>query len=94
MNAVLPNVSTSLDISEMTEMLTNIAHYKITGSDGFPFESNRATGTVGSKGSCVIPVNLADNVVLLHKFLFDEENYEVSSQIQKYSQKVSSDTGK
>lgn len=94
LNAVLPNVSTSLDISEMTEMLTNIAHYKITGSDGFPFESNRATGTVGSKGSCVIPVNLADNVVLLHKFLFDEENYEVSSQIQKYSQKVSSDTGK
>ncbi len=93
LNAALPNVSTSLDVSEMTSMLSGIAKYNITGSDGFPFESNRATGTVGAKGSCVIPVNLEQNVSMLHEFLFDEKDYQVSSQVHQYSQKVSSDTG-
>ena len=94
LNAALPNVSTSLDVDEMTAMLSNVTKYNITGSDGFPFESNRATGTVGSKGSCVIPVNLEQNVSLLHNFLFDDATYQVSAQVQQYSNKVSSDTGR
>jgi LCP family protein required for cell wall assembly len=94
LNAALPNVSTSLDVDEMTAMLSNVTKYNITGSDGFPFESNRATGTVGSKGSCVIPVNLEQNVSLLHDFLFDDAAYQVSAQVQQYSNKISSDTGR
>ena len=94
LNAALPNVSTSLDVDEMTAMLSNVTKYNITGSDGFPFESNRATGTVGSKGSCVIPVNLEQNVSLLHNFLFDDATYQVSAQVKQYSNKVSSDTGR
>lgn len=94
LDAALPNVSTSLDVSEMTEMLANVNKYAITGSDGFPFESNRDTGTIGAKGSCVIPVKLDENVAMLHKFLFDEEDYQVSSQVKQYSQKVSADTGR
>ena len=94
LNAALPNVSTSLDVDEMTAMLSNVTKYNITGSDGFPFESNRATGTVGSKGSCVVPVNLEQNVALLHNFLFDDSTYQVSAQVQQYSNKVSSDTGR
>ena len=94
LNAALPNVSTSLDVDEMTAMLSNVTKYNITGSDGFPFESNRATGTVGSKGSCVIPVNLEQNVSLLHNFLFDDATYQVSAQVMQYSNKVSSDTGR
>lgn len=94
LNAALPNVSTSLDVDEMTAMLSNVTKYNITGSDGFPFESNRATGTVGSKGSCVIPVNLEQNVSLLHDFLFDDAAYQVSAQVKQYSNKISSDTGR
>lgn len=93
LDAALPNVSTSLDVNEMTSMLGNIAQYQITGSDGFPFETNRATGNIGSKGSCVIPVNLEQNVVMFHKLMFDEDNYVVSDQVKQYSQKVSADTG-
>lgn len=90
---VLPYVSTSLDVDEMTSMLGNITKYNIKGSDGFPFESNRATGKVGSKGSCVIPNNLEQNVVLLQQFLFDNSEYVPSDQVKNYSSKVSSDTG-
>ena len=85
--------SVSGEIIKVTE-LSNVTKYNITGSDGFPFESNRATGTVGSKGSCVIPVNLEQNVSLLHNFLFDDAAYQVSAQVQQYSNKVSSDTGR
>lgn len=93
LDKVLPNVATSLDVDEMVGLLSNVAKYNITGSDGFPFETNRATDKVGSKGSCVIPVNLAQNVELLHEFLFDQPDYTVSSQVQTYSEKISKDTG-
>lgn len=94
LNEALPNVSTSLDVDEMTAMLGNIAKYQITGSDGFPFETNRDTSTIGNKGSCVIPVNLEQNVAMFHKFMFNEDNYVVSDQVHQYSQKVSADTGR
>lgn len=93
LNSVLPNVSTSLDVDEMTAVLSNLTKYNITGSDGFPFETNRATGSVGKKGSCVIPVDLAQNVELLHHFFFGDAEYTVSDQVKQYSQKISSDTG-
>jgi len=74
-------------------MLADITKYNIAGSDGFPFESHRATGKVGSKGSCVIPNNLEQNVVLLHQFLFEDMEYTVSPQVASYSDKIASDTG-
>ena len=93
LDKVLPNVATSLDVDEMVAMLGDVTKYKITGSDGFPFESHRATGKVGGKGSCVIPNNLEQNVVMLHEFLFGDEEYTVSSQVQSYSDKIALDTG-
>jgi hypothetical protein len=93
LDEVLPNVSTSLDVDEMVEVLSNISSYNIVATDGFPFAEYRTTGNLGKKGSCVIPVDLATNVVELHKFLFENEEYEISSEVQSYSQKISADTG-
>ncbi len=93
LDEVLPHVATSLDVDEMVGMLSNVTKYNIAGSDGFPFESHRATGKVGGKGSCVIPNNLAQNVEMLHEFLFNEPDYAVSKQVQSYSEKIASDTG-
>ena len=59
---------------------------------GFPEESRRATGTIGSKGSCVVPVSLADNVQWLHEFLFEDEQYSPSDAVIEYSNKVEADT--
>lgn len=93
-NGVMDNVSTSLDISEILGVMGELSKYSIVGSEGFPFERFRSTGTVGSKGSCVIPLDLKANVSELHGFLFGEENYQVSPEVESYSKKVSSDTGK
>ena len=93
-NGVMDNVSTSLDISEILGVMKDLGNYSIVANDGFPFEKYRTTGTVGSKGSCVIPQDLALNVAELHKFLFDEDDYQVSPEVQEFSKKVASDTGK
>lgn len=93
-NGVMPNVSTSLDVKEILGVLSEIGRYTIVDNDGFPFEKYRTTGTVGSKGSCVIPLDLERNVSELHKFLFSEDDYEVSYEVKEFSKKVAKDTGK
>ncbi len=85
-------VYTSLDLSEIVGLLGDIAKYQIVDQGGFPEESMRETGTIGSKGSCVVPVSLADNVQWLHDFLFKDENYSPSSAVLEYSEKVKADT--
>ena len=91
-NAVFDKVYTSLDLSEIVEMLGNVTTYYISETAGFPQESNRATGRIGSKGSCVIPVSLEDNVRWLHQFLFDDSNYEPSDDVKRCSEKIYQDT--
>lgn len=93
-NDVFSEVYTSLDLTEILTMLGEVSRYQITEHDGFPTESLRATGTIGSKGSCVIPVSLEENVTWLHKFLFEDESYTPSEAVKGYSAKVEADTGK
>ena len=92
-NKAFNQVATSLELSEILGLLGDVSEYKIVASDGFPFEQYRTTGTVG-KASCVIPTDLETNVKELHKFLFGTENYEPSSSVKEYSQRISQDTGK
>lgn len=90
-NDVFGEIYTSLDLTEIVELLGSIGKYNIVDQGGFPNEENRTTGTIGSKGSCVVPMNLTDNVEWLHKFLFDED-YTASTEVQAYSDKIKSDT--
>ena len=94
LDSVLPHVATNLDSGEMLSVLKDLASYEVVATDGFPFETNRVTGKVGKAGSCVIPTSLEDNVVLLHKFFFAQEEYTPSPSVKSYSAKVSSDTGR
>lgn len=91
-NAVFSEVYTSLDLSEIVEMLGNVNTYYISETAGFPTEDMRATGTIGSKGSCVIPTNLEENVKWLHEFLFDDSEYEPSATVKKCSEQIYQDT--
>ncbi len=91
-NSVFEEVYTSLDLSEIVEMLGDVGAYQITETDGFPQEDMRATGTIGSKGSCVIPTSLEENVKWLHEFLFDASDYEPSATVKECSEKIYQDT--
>lgn len=91
-NNVFNEVYTSLDLSEILELLGEANKYQVVDQGGFPEESMRTVGTIGAKGSCVVPVSLADNVVWLHQFLFDDDAYAPSAAVQEYSDKVAADT--
>ena len=94
LDSVMPHVATNLNTAEMLEVLGELTKYKVVATDGFPFETNRVTGKVGKAGSCVIPTSLEDNVVLLHKFFFEQEEYTPSPSVKSYSAIVSRDTGR
>ena len=91
-NKVFSEVYTSLDLGEILEVLSNVSSYSITETAGFPEASMRATGTVGSKGSCVIPKDLESNVIWLHQFFFEAEDYVPSDTVKQCSEKIKKDT--
>ncbi len=91
-NSVFDEVYTSLDLDEITEMLGDVANYNIVATDGFPYEDYRATGTIGKKGSCVIPTDLESNVIWLHEFLFDDTTYTPSSAVKTCSETIKQET--
>ena len=89
---VFDKVYTSLDLSEIVELLKNVTDYQIVDQAGFPLDDKLICGTIGAKGSCVVPTTLEENVSWLHKFLFGEENYEPSSAVAGYSKKIVEET--
>ncbi|MBR4965615.1 MAG: hypothetical protein IKY53_03885, partial [Lachnospiraceae bacterium] len=91
-NDVFPLIATSLDVEELLSLISNVSKYSITETSGFPFEDSITTGNIGSKGSCVVPIDLEYNVKLLHEFLYPGVDYSVSEDVRIYSQKIYNDT--
>ena len=91
-NAVLPQVETSLGVNEILSVLGSVAGYDVVVSEGFPFEEYRVGANVGSKGSCVIPNDLEENVIHLHELLYPEEQYTPSKQVQTISAEIKEQT--
>ena len=90
-NAVFPKIATNYTNKELLEMAPQMIGYDIADTAGFPFD--RETGTISGRGSCVIPVNLAENVRQLHEFLYENYDYTPSSEVQKISEQITADTG-
>ena len=76
---VFPQVSTNFTISEMIAYAKDIAKYKLGESMGFP--DNNSFDMLDVVGSVVIPETLASNVEDVHKFLFGDDGYTISSNI-------------
>ena len=66
----------------------------MTDGEGYSRKENRTTGKLGTKGDCVIPVNLEENVKWLHQFLFNDYEYTPSDMVQECSRQIEADTGK
>ncbi len=90
-DAVLPQVAFNIDTADIVELAKGISRYNIKESVGFPKDIKDQM--MGKKGDCVIPVTLVSNVKWLHSVLFGDEDYQVSSAVQTYSQKISDDSG-
>lgn len=91
-NDVFPLIATSLDADELLSLISNVGKYSITETSGFPFDDAITTGNIGSKGSCVVPIDLEYNVKKLHDFLYPGVEYTVSEDVRIYGQKIYNDT--
>lgn len=83
-------ISTSFSLDEIVNMLPIIMDFELAGSQGFP--SSLTTGTIGG-ASYVIPLGVSANVKELHKFLFDEDDYEPTEAVNSVSNYVQGFTG-
>lgn len=98
-NAVAGNIATSLDLTEILSLASNITKYNIVDTSGFPFESQAlsnwsATDLQGSKvGDPVVPADLTLNVAQLHEYLFGVTDYTPTSTVQEISAAISEWTG-
>lgn len=90
-DAVFPLIATNYSNDELVAMAPQLLTYDIVDTTGFPFD--KANATVKGKGSCVVPVNLEENVKQLHEYLFGNSDYQPSNEVSSISAQINSDTG-
>lgn len=91
-NSAIDDIYTSIDNDTILDLLKNISNYRIVEEGGFPEETMRTVANIGAKGSSVVPLSLEDNVVWLHQFLFEDEDYTVTDSVLEYSKQIESET--
>lgn len=89
--SAMGDIYTSLDEDTIKELLPKIADYRIVDEGAFPGVNGRVSVSMGAKGSCEVPEDLASSVAWLHEFLFDDEQYEVSDTVKEISAQILKD---
>lgn len=90
-DAIFPEVSTSLSMSQVIGLATNVTDYKLGETAGFPFDKN--TTSMAGAGSVVVPCTLRSNVIDAYKFLYKKDDYEPSEAVDLISRKIVNKTG-
>ncbi len=88
--AVYPQISTSIGVDDVLTLAKGAKKYYIGQTSGFPFSHQEMK--IGKK-SCVIPTTLESNVVQLHTFLYDQEQYDAPSSVKEISNYIANKTG-
>ena len=84
MDDVFPMVTTSMDKTEILQMLPTLIGYSVNDTTGFP--SSFKFSNV--KGSVIVPTSLESNVIELHRFLYGDEAYTPSATVLANSQRI------
>lgn len=87
---MMDDISTNFTVKEILALAKNVTKYQISSTTGFPY--NVATKKLSGVGDTVIPIDLATDVVQLHKYLFEDESYTVSDTVQSISDTVQKKT--
>lgn len=85
-NALFPRVSTSFSITEVLSYAKDYRKYEIGETMGFP--EDNTTATLEGKGSVVLPNSLVQSVEKLHSFLYEDEAYSSSSEVESISRAI------
>jgi LCP family protein required for cell wall assembly len=88
---VFPDISTSLSVSQLTQLALAVQSYTLKGQTGFPFALK--TATLGKKGSVDVPCTLTSNVKAMYEYLYNETDYTPTSTVDEISKKIQSLSG-
>jgi len=91
-DVVLKEISTNISSTQILGLLAQVASYDIEDNTGWPFDGG-IKGYQPGKVWYGAPVNLEKQVQLLHEFLFDKEDYQVSSTVKSISNSLIKETG-
>lgn len=91
LDEILPEVSTSLSATEILGLASDVTKYHMGENTGFPFD--KESTNLGKLGSVVVPIDLEENVIQLHKFLYTNEAYTPSQTVKELSETIHSNTG-
>ena len=86
MDEVFPMVSTSVNKTEILQLLPTLIGYSINETTGFP--TNYKFANISGRGSLIVPTDLDTNVAELHKFLYGDEAYTPSSTVKTNSERI------
>ena len=87
---ILPLVYTNIKSSEIFALIPDAISYKISNSEGWPYEVKGATISSVWYG---VPVTLEENVRKLHEDMFDQDSYEPSDTVKEISDSIIEKTG-
>lgn len=79
---VYPQTKTSIGVDNLAGMAKNAKKYYISQTSGFPFSHQEIKI---EKKACVVPTTLESNVIQLHSFLYNTENYVPSENLKSIS---------
>ena len=88
LQAILPDVYTSLTEAEIISILPNLINFTLDSSQGFPNVNMRKSGILGRYGSVIVPITLEANVRWLHTYLYDDYSYTPSLQVTNTSEEI------
>jgi len=87
-DTVLPQVATNFKVGEVLSYAKDFKKYGLADTMGFPNE--RTSRDLYKIGSAEIANTLASNSEEVHKFLFDDEEYEASSKVKAIDKEIKS----
>ncbi len=91
-DSVFDDVSTNFTLTELISLASQMFSYELVDTTGFPFTLTNTSA--GNKGSVVVPCDLATNVIQLHRYLFQDQQYTPSNTVQSFSEQIIAETGK
>lgn len=95
MDTVFPMVKTSLTKQEILTLGMNLLTYNMGEQSGFPFDHLEGENVKKAMdgNDCVLAVTLETNVIKLHQFLYPDEAYTPSAEVQEYSDHIINQSG-
>ena len=98
-SVITGNVYTTLSMDEMLSLAQDINNYTIGETSGFPSTSESSQTYLGSWASDfdikdpLVATDLISNVKVAHQFLFGDDNYQPSQNVQTISANINSISG-